>query len=96
MSEENSQATEGSGDSEVSSSDLSSAGSDEPTSVEPLRQISDYQLIRKVGRGGMGEVYEALHVRLKRRVAVKILPQDRVPDSSKRRRFFREMEAAAS
>ncbi|MFG0296339.1 MAG: protein kinase [Maioricimonas sp. JB045] len=94
MSEKNSQATEGSGDSETSSSDRSAAGSDEPTCVEPLRQISDYQLIRKVGRGGMGEVYEALHVRLKRRVAVKILPQDRVPDSSKRRRFFREMEAA--
>src|SRR5262245_16257327 len=37
--------------------------------------IGEYQLIRRIGGGGMGVVYEALHTRLKRRVAVKLISE---------------------
>src|SRR5262245_9913061 len=59
---------------------------------EPQR-IGEYQLIRRIGGGGMGVVYEALHARLKKRVAVKLLCEPLVGKQSAWRRFFREMEA---
>lgn len=93
MSETDPQAT---GDPhDPDSSPTGSLISHDPSSPTlPVRHISDYQLIRKIGRGGMGEVYEALHERLKKRVAVKLLPDGRSSESGVMRRFFREMEAA--
>lgn len=41
----------------------------------PFNQLGDYRFIRRLGRGGMGEVFEAEQVSLKKRVAVKILPR---------------------
>jgi serine/threonine protein kinase len=55
--------------------------------------LGSYQLLRELGRGGMGTVYEAMHTRLKKRVAVKVLPAEHVHDPALVARFYREMEA---
>jgi molecular chaperone DnaK len=52
-------------------------------------------ILDKLGEGGMGEVYLAEHRRMKRRVAVKVLPMAAVRDEKLLRRFYREVEAAA-
>ncbi len=57
--------------------------------------LGDYHLIREVGRGGMGVVYEAEQVSLGRRVALKVLPRHVFGDSTVRQRFHREARAAA-
>ncbi len=60
-----------------------------------LTQIGDFRIIREVGRGGMGIVYEAEQVSLGRRVAVKVLPKSVFNRDKVRRRFARESKAAA-
>jgi serine/threonine protein kinase len=59
----------------------------------PLRVLGHYQIVEKIGQGGMGAVYRALHMRLKKTVALKLLPFDRVSDPQAVARFLREMEA---
>jgi WD40 repeat protein/tRNA A-37 threonylcarbamoyl transferase component Bud32 len=61
----------------------------------PLQQIGDYRVLREVGRGGMGVVYEAEQVSLGRRVALKILPPQVAKDDKALQRFRREAKAAA-
>ena len=63
--------------------------------VPELSQIGDYRIIREVGRGGMGVVYEAEQVSLGRRVAVKVLPRTVFDNDRVRKRFARESRAAA-
>lgn len=58
-------------------------------------QIGDFRIVREVGRGGMGIVYEAEQVSLGRHVALKILPRPVIPDERHLRRFEREARAAA-
>jgi serine/threonine protein kinase len=64
------------------------------TSLLP-KQLGDFSLIREVGRGGMGIVYEAEQVSLGRHVALKVLPQQVLPNTKQRQRFEREARSAA-
>ncbi|MEQ8850076.1 protein kinase [Botrimarina sp.] len=57
--------------------------------------IGDYRLIREIGRGGMGVVYEAEEQSLRRRVALKVLPFAAVLDQRQIARFRNEAQAAA-
>ncbi len=58
-------------------------------------QLGDFRIIREIGRGGMGVVYEAVQESLGRHVALKILPWSSTGDPSKLERFLREARAAA-
>jgi serine/threonine protein kinase len=58
-----------------------------------LEQLGQYLLLEKLGQGGMGAVYKAFHNRLKRVVAIKKLPAERMNDTAAVARFHREMEA---
>jgi serine/threonine protein kinase/WD40 repeat protein len=59
------------------------------------RRLGDYRLVREVGRGGMGVVYEAVQESLGRRVALKVLPYEVAADPISLKRFQREARAAA-
>jgi serine/threonine protein kinase len=63
--------------------------------VTELGQLGDYRLLREVGRGGMGIVYEADQVSLSRRVALKVLPFAAALDPKQLQRFKNEAQAAA-
>ena len=65
------------------------------TRVSESEQVGDYRIVREIGRGGMGVVYEAEQVSLGRRVALKLLSGATRPDSKQRGRFEREARAAA-
>src|SRR5208337_625685 len=59
------------------------------------RRLGDFRLLREIGRGGMGVVYEAQQISLGRRVALKVLPFAAVLDSRQVARFKHEAQAAA-
>jgi tetratricopeptide (TPR) repeat protein len=58
-------------------------------------RLGEFHLLREVGRGGMGVVYEAEQESLGRRVALKVLPVGALPDAKQVRRFEREARATA-
>jgi serine/threonine protein kinase len=60
-----------------------------------LKSLGDYRILREIGRGGMGIVYEAEQESLGRRVALKVLATSAVLDPRHLRRFHREAKAAA-
>jgi serine/threonine protein kinase len=63
--------------------------------VPPPRQVGEYRILREVGLGGMGAVYEAEQQSLGRRVALKLLPLQVSRDGKAMERFRREARAAA-
>jgi serine/threonine protein kinase len=71
--------------------------SQQPTGVwSGIAQLGEYKLLEKLGEGGMGAVYKAMHTKLGRLVALKILSRERVWDDRAVARFEREMRAAGA
>ncbi|HEV3080119.1 MAG TPA: serine/threonine-protein kinase [Gemmataceae bacterium] len=60
-----------------------------------LGQIGEFRLLREIGRGGMGVVYEAYQTSLNRRIALKVLPFASAFDPKQLKRFENEAQAAA-
>jgi Tol biopolymer transport system component len=69
---------------------------DERAQLVAGQQISHYEIIDMIGRGGMGEVYLAKDLKLNRRIALKLLPTDYTRDKDRLRRFQREAQAASA
>jgi hypothetical protein len=77
---------------EINGAAAPAAGSAELLSGQPL---GDFRLVREIGRGGMGVVYEAVQLSLGRRVALKVLPLAAALDPRHLQRFRNEAHAAA-
>jgi WD40 repeat protein/serine/threonine protein kinase len=60
-----------------------------------LGELGDFRIVREIGRGGMGVVYEAVQISLSRRVALKVLPFAGALDPKQLQRFKNEAQAAA-
>src|SRR5580658_8698047 len=59
-------------------------------------KLGPYEILAPIGAGGMGEVYRARDTRLKREVALKVLPEAFANDPNRMMRFQREAEVLAS
>jgi len=60
------------------------------------KTLGSYEVVAKLGEGGMGEVYRAVDRRLNRTVAIKVISGDAVADPERRRRFLTEARAASA
>ncbi|HVH68062.1 MAG TPA: protein kinase [Gemmatimonadales bacterium] len=60
------------------------------------RTLGQYQILERLGEGGMGTVYRAHDPRLERSLAIKVLRADRVADEERRKRFVREARSASA
>ncbi len=67
-----------------------------PVNAIPGNHVGHYEILCKVGAGGMGVVYKAFDHQLQRTVALKFLPPDPVRNSADRKHLLREAQAASS
>src|SRR5215831_6920181 len=67
-----------------------------PSPFAPGRTVGPFQVIKEIGRGGMGEVYLARDTRLDRPVAIKVLPDSLASSAERVRRFQQEARTASS
>ena len=74
---------------------IQTSGSLLPRATDPFPALTNYRFIREIGRGGMGVVYEAEHVGLRRRVALKMLASHLSQNANARKRFQREARSAS-
>jgi serine/threonine protein kinase/Flp pilus assembly protein TadD len=71
------------------------AGEEAAPAPEAEGTLGDFRIVRELGRGGMGVVYEAVQISLRRRVALKVLPFAATMDPRHLQRFKNEAQAAA-
>ena len=64
--------------------------------MSPQQSIAHYLITSKLGEGGMGEVWRATDTKLKREVAIKVLPESFTSDAQRMARFTREAQVLAS
>jgi tetratricopeptide (TPR) repeat protein len=79
----------------VPSDSTAPAGGEAPDEGSTRKRLGDFELLRELGRGGMGIVYEARQLSLDRRVALKVLPPALGLTGQATQRFEREARAAA-
>ena len=71
-------------------------GVEPPLEEPPFVSLGDFRIVREIGRGGMGIVYEAEQLTLGRRVALKVLPFAALADRHQLQRFRNESRTAAT
>src|SRR5688572_27022302 len=64
--------------------------------LSPGTRLGPYEVVAQIGAGAMGEVYRAIDTKLKRQVALKVLPATLAADRERLARFQREAEVLAS
>src|SRR2546425_11984051 len=64
--------------------------------LSPGARLDRYEMLSPLGQGGMGEVYLAQDTRLKRKIALKLLPAQFTTDADRVRRFEQEAQAASA
>ena len=71
------------------------AAEKKPDIFSGIEEIGEYKVLRRIGSGGMGQVFLAEHKRMQRQVAIKLIRNDRVSDPSTIDRFYDEVRAAS-